>query len=228
MADLVPVSTPNTKVPTRAQLSQYSVNRPGWEAVRQSLYDFQSYPQAGSTFLAFFALPVGQSGKTLSDTNMSLAGQLPKNQEFLIQSVEILLFPSVPTVAASMPAAFGAPAVPALVNDTYIVGRSGNLQLVIGSKPYLQEAPLGRFPPKTRMEIDAALSDATTAGANLATRVAIAFWAGRPYILDPSPLLLPENQNFSLTLSWPEGAQAIANPARIGVVLDGILYRRSQ
>lgn len=31
------------QVPTRAQLSKYSVNRPGWEAIRQSLYDFAAY-----------------------------------------------------------------------------------------------------------------------------------------------------------------------------------------
>src|SRR6516225_6768164 len=127
MADLVtgtigPALSPSSTVPTRAQLSKYSVNRPGWEAIRQSLYDYQAYPALGATFLAFFTLPVGQGGKTLSDTNMNLAGQLPKNQEFLIQSVEVLLYPSAPTVAAQMPSSFGASAVQSLINDTYIVG----------------------------------------------------------------------------------------------------------
>ncbi|MGZ7265373.1 hypothetical protein ACXWP3_09695, partial [Streptococcus pyogenes] len=61
-------------VPTRAELSKYSVNRPGWEAIKQSLYDYQAYAAAGQTNLTFFALPVGQSSKTLSDTNMTLAG----------------------------------------------------------------------------------------------------------------------------------------------------------
>lgn len=216
------------KVPTRAQLSKYSVNREGWEAIRQSLYDYQAYAQAGQTQLTFFALPVGQGGKTLSDTNMTLAGQLPKNQEFLLQSIEVFFSPTTPTVAAQMPAAFGAQAAALLVNDSYIVGRGGNLTLTVGSKPYLQEAPLGRFPQKAHFAVDAALSDATTAGAALQNRAAFGFWTGRPYLLDPAPLLLVENQNFSITLSWPEGVQAITNPGRIGVILDGILYRRSQ
>lgn len=215
-------------VPTRAQLSKYSVNRPGWEAIRQSLYDFQAYQAAGVTQLTFFALPAGQGGKTLSDTNMTLAGQLPKNQEFLVQSIEVVFLPTTPTVAAQMPAAFGAQAVAQIVNDAYIFGRSGNLNLTIGSKPYLQEAPLGRFPQKAHFAVDAALADVSTAAGNQQSRVSFGFWTGRPYLLDPAALLLPENQNFSITLAWPEGVQAISNPARVGVILDGILYRRSQ
>lgn len=218
----------NQAVPTRAQLSKYSVNRPGWEAIKQSLYDYQAYAAAGQTNLTFFALPVGQSNKTLSDTNMTLAGQLPKNQEFLIQSIEVFFSPTTPTVAAQMPAAFGAQAIAQIINDSYIVGRAGNLTLTIGSKPYLQEAPLGRFPQKAAFTVDGALADVTTAGASLQSRLAFGQWRGRPYLLDPAPLLLPENQNFSVSLAWPEGVQAITNPGRIGVILDGILYRRSQ
>lgn len=218
----------NQAVPTRAQLSKYSVNRPGWEAIKQSLYDYQVYAAAGQSQLTFFALPVGQGGKTNSDTNMTLAGQLPKNQEFLIQSIEVFFSPTTPTVAAQMPAAFGAQAIAQIVNDSYIVGRAGNLNLTIGSKPYLQEAPLGRFPQKAAFSVDGALADVSTAGASFQSRMAFGQWRGRPYLLDPAPLLLPENQNFSVSLGWPEGVQAITNPGRIGVILDGILYRRSQ
>lgn len=218
----------NGNVPTRAELSRYSVNRPGWEAIKQSLYDYQAYAAAGQAQLSFFQQPVGQASKTLSDTNMTLAGQLPKNQEFLITSLEVWFVPTTPTVAAQMPAAFGAQAISQIVNDAYIVGRAGNLNLTIGAKPYLQEAPLGRFPSKAYFDLHAAAADVTTAGANLQSRIAYGHWCGRPYLLDPAPLLLPENQNFSVSLNWPEGVQAITNPGRIGVILDGILYRRSQ
>lgn len=217
----------NRAVPNRAELSKYSVNRPGWEAIRQSLYDFQVYAAAGQSQLSFFTSPVG-GARTLSDTNMTLAGQLPKNQEFLVQSIEVFFSPTTPTVAAQMPAVFGAQAAAQIVNDSYIVGRSGNLVLTIGSKPYLQESPLGRFPQKAAFTLEAGLSDVSTAGASFQSRVTFGKWAGRPYLLDPAALLLPENQNFSVALSWPEGLQAISNPARIGVILDGILYRRSQ
>lgn len=217
----------NRGVPTRAELSRYSVNRAGWEAVRQSLYDYQVYAAAGQSQLSFFVSPVGGT-RTASDTNMTLAGQLPKNQEFLVQSVEVFFTPTTPTVAAQMPASFGAQAAAQIVNDSFIVGRSGNLTFTIGSKPYLQDAPLGRFPQKAYFCVEGAAADTSTAGVNLQSRIVYGHWGGRPYLLDPAPLLLPENQNFAVTLSWPEGAQAITSPGRIGVILDGILYRRSQ
>ena len=217
-------------VPDRSDLRKYSVNREGWEVVSQTLYDFQAYAAAGQTQLTFFQVPVGQGGKTLSDTNMKLAGQLPANQEFLVSSIEIYFYSTVPAVAADNPAAFGAGAIADNINDVWTVGRTGNLSLEIGAKPYLQEAPLGRFPPKTYMHVEAALSDATTAAADLQSRIAFAHWAGRPYFLEPEKLRLISTQNFAITLNWPEGIQALpsGNPGRIGVVLDGVLFRKSQ
>jgi len=219
-----------TSVPNRTQLAKYSVNRPGWEAIRQTLYDFQAYAAAGQTQLIFFQVPSGQSGKTNSDTNMTLAGQLPANQEFLVQSVEVHFFPTVPAVVAQNPASYGAGAIAQIVNDAYIVGRTGNLSIVVGSKPYLQEAPLGRFPPKVHFDVHAAASDASTAAASQQARINAPFWVGRPYLLSPAEIYLVSTQNFSVTLAWPEGVQALpsTNPGRIGVVLDGFLYRRSQ
>lgn len=220
---------PSPQVPNRKMLSQYVVNREGWEGIKQTLYDFQPYAAAGSTQLNFFALPIGQGGKTQSDTNMTLAGQLPTNQEFLVQSIEVHFFPTTPTVAADMPSAIGARAVANALNDEYIFRRSGNLNLFIGSKTYLEEAPLQKFPPKAYYDITgSAASDTTTAAADAAFRATFAKACGRPYMLHPASLLLTSNQNFAVSLNWPEGAQAITNPARVGVSLDGFLYRRSQ
>lgn len=218
-------------VPSHTEMqNKYSVNRPGWEVIRQSLYDFQAYAAAGQSVLTFFAVPVGQSGKTSTDTNMSLAGQLPLNQDFLVQSIEIIFFPVVPNVAADAPAAFGAQAIAQRINDTYLVHRTGNLNLNIGSKSYLQEAPLGRFPPKTHFRLDGTIADQSTIAASLQSRVVNGYWEGRPYLIAPAQLQLTSTQNFNVTLNWPEGVQALPSgaPGRIGVVLDGLLYRRSQ
>lgn len=214
-------------IPSRQNLAKYNVNRPGWEAIRQSLYDFQAYAAAGQSTLTFFAVPNGQSSKTLSDTNMTLAGQLPAAQEFLVNSIEVVFFPTVPVVAADNPAAQGAKAIANIVNDVYKFYRTGNLTFTIGSKPYLQEAPLGRFPAKTQFKIDGATALAGEV-ADAQARIFYAQSIGRPYLLSPADLRLTSSQNFSVSLNWPEGVQAITNPGRVGVILDGILYRRSQ
>lgn len=214
-------------VPGRGELSKFVVNRAGWEAIKQTFYDFQAYAAAGVTTLNFFALPVGQGGKTLSDTNMTLAGQLPTNQEFLVTGIQVYFLAGTPTVAKSMPSIFGAPAIASNVNDAYIFRRQGHLIFTIGSKDYLQEAPLFKFPQKNSFHAEAGYAGTTalSAGARATT---YGDANGAPYMLSPANLLLTSNQNFSVSLNWPEGVQAITDPARVGVVLDGILYRRSQ
>src|SRR5690606_31817872 len=131
---------------SRESLLKYAVNREGWEVIKQTLYDFQPYDSLGHNQLTFFALPLGRCGKTLSDTNMTLAGQLPTNQEFLVTSCEVHFYPSTPTPSGptALPAdgAESPASLADIVNDTYIFYRSGNLQMIVGSKPYLQEAPL--------------------------------------------------------------------------------------
>lgn len=221
-------------IPSFRELDAFAVNKAGWEAIRQSLYDSQAYAAAGANTLTFFQLPIGQGTgfgggvKTYSDTNMQLAGQMPANQVFLVQSIEVLFWPTTPTVAAQMPAAFGAQAIAQIVNDAYIFRRSGNLAFNIGAKAYLQEAPLGRFPGKTKFKIDTALTDVSTTGASLQSRIAFGDVEGRPYTITPGDIQLESSQNFNVQLSWPEGLQVITNPARVFVVLDGVLYRRSQ
>mgnify|MGYP000960570814 FL=1 len=67
------------KAPAFASLAQnYGVNVANVvEAIRQPIYDTVTYAAAGQTNLTFFALPIGQGGKTKVDTNMTTAGSLP-------------------------------------------------------------------------------------------------------------------------------------------------------
>ncbi len=218
----------NGQIPTLASLQEFDVNRRGeYEGIRQTFYDSATYANAGQTQLQFFQSPRGQAGKTVADTNMTSAGQLPQPQHFLVESIEILLFPGIlPTTQLTTIAA------PEFANDMYTVEKSGSLNFFIGSKTYLEEAPIGRFPPKTKMGVESAhaISELQAAAANSELQVSTdyAAWAGRPYYLDPPVLLVP-NQNFDVTLNWPT---VVALPsgvdARVVVVLDGILYRQSQ
>lgn len=216
------------------QLNRFRVNRPGEkEYTRQSLYDIQTYAAAGQQQLLFFQVPKGQGGKTINDTNMEAAGQLPNPKMFLVESIEILFFPGVlPTTAVASAAIAVPPAVPNFANDVYTVAKSGSLKFFIGSKTYLEEAPIGRFPPKTRLESDPAMSlggGVTGAGDFVVNNAAdYASFAGRPYRIEPNILLEP-NQNFVVELNWPAVvALPSTTAARIGVVLDGQLIRNSQ
>ncbi len=208
-------------IPSLAELSQFNVNRPDQvEAIKASLYDSQAYAQAGQTQLSFFQTPKGgSSGKTLADTNMTAAGSLPAPQSFLVRSIEIYFF-ALNTVSAT-----GA-IVAANWNDEYTFRKSGWLELFIGSKPYLDEAPLIKFPPRTGLGGVGAVSDTTTAAASRVTKIDYATGVGEVYEMVP-PILLVPTQNFELTLNWP-AAVAITVAARVVVSMQGILYRNSQ
>lgn len=226
-------------------LNQYKVNRPGQsEAVRQRLYDFQLYPTAGQAQMTFFALPIGQgvtsslgavvgTSKTYADTNMENSGALPRPKSYLVESIEIVFEPgssaAANTFLQTRPDAFLAAAaatVTAQLADINALRISGWLEFYIGSKTYLWEAPLGAFPPKVRLEMDAAIASNSATTAEIALMAAK--FGGRPYYLDP-PITLDSLQNFAVYLKWPG---AVATPSgfngRIGVVFDGVMYRLSQ
>ena len=204
---------------TIAQLQRYNVNLDQWEAIKQSLYDYQTYALAGTTQQIFFAVPAGQGGKTKEDTNMTLAGQLPTNNLMLVESIEISF------TSNTLPSIAGVDGVISSINDAYIFRRRGWLLFTIGQKDYLTEGALMRFPEKAYFETSAAVSQAGEV-ADAAQRVGYATARGRPYLLNP-PLLLIENQNFQVALNWPT-AQPITADARVGVILDGQFYRRAQ
>lgn len=210
-------------IPTLDQLESYNVNRAGQiEGIRQSLYDFQTYAATGQTSLTFFQVPVGQGGKTIADTNMEAAGSLPAPKRFLVESIELYFYSGALVDTFTVAAA----ALPQQADDTYAVAKSGSLNLFIGSKNYLEEATLGRFPPSTGIRVDAAnASNSATVGE---VKTQYATMAGRVYTMEP-PILLVPTQNFKVTLTWPA---VVALPSgiagRIGVVMNGILYRNSQ
>lgn len=205
-----------------SQLNPYNPNRPdAVEAIWQPQYDFQAYPTVGQTQLQFFQVPVGQSGKTLADTNMLLAGQFPAPTAFLCTAIMVAFFPNSAVNAPGKTAA--AATVATNINDVTAVANTGYLQLTIGSKVYNTDAPLGKFPPNFSVGGLQAAAGTYAAGTQIITDFARAI--GRYYEI--TPLLIPMSQNFSVGLFWPT-AQAIVTIGRIGVILDGFYYRQSQ
>ena len=208
-------------VPSLQDLQQYSVNvANNVEGIRASLYDFQSYAQAGQTGLDFFQVPQGQSSKTLADTNMPTAGSLPNPMSFLVTNIQIFFFP------AAKISILGADAIADALNDVQAVGQGGWLEFYIGSKNYIQEGPIMRFPPKNGLIVSSSMDSQTTPAASLQTKNSYANFGGAIWELKP-PILLNPTQNFRVSLKWPT-AVAVSALARMGIVMEGLLYRLSQ
>jgi hypothetical protein len=243
------VTLPNGQImqaPSIANVqANYAVTLNKYEQSRGTLYDGLVYPAAGTTQLTFFSVPIGQgtsvlgtpAAKNLSDTNLTLAGQLPSTQKFLIERISLKVQPSTPSNNASIidPAYLGAPIAFNPINDVWYILRSGNLTLTLANKVYVQEAPCDVFPPDSAMRIDTALAQESltntgnTTGNN-ALEIGFAQSYGLTYDLDPDNLLIDSNMSFQLTLTWPEGVQALPSgkPARIFARLQGTLYRMVQ
>jgi hypothetical protein len=217
-----------------ADTQRFAVNLNSYETLTQSLYDSAAYPTTGISQLTFFQYPIGAGisvisagPKTGEDTNMQGSGALPNMQGYVVTSVELDIQPDIPFTAASMPAAFGAQAIATSINDVWRVRSTGYLNFNIGSKSYLFEGPLMKFPASNDFEINAAVSDATTPAAAFQTRIAYGKAVGPAYILSPNNLLLIPMQNFNVSLNWAT-LQPVATTMRIFARFMGQLLRASQ
>ncbi|MGH7886248.1 MAG: hypothetical protein ACREPG_00155 [Candidatus Binatia bacterium] len=241
----------NGFAPSTSYLRRFAVNRPGQpEVIRQTLYDAELYPLAGQQQVLLFQRQIGAgfttaigaavgSPKTLADTNMTLAGQLPALLNFVLQSIELRFEPGRSAVAQTfLPAVWSDATDPASLvaanaglaawNDFQQFVLSGWLVLRIGNKDYLTEAPLNRFPPKTRYDLFSAFAADGPVTTPAVYRAQVADMGGRPYFIDP-PISLMSNQNFSVTLFFPSAIPTISGfNARVNCVLDGFTFRASQ
>lgn len=203
---------------------QWSVNMtPTMEAISQPLYSYQAYPTAGASVLTFFQTPA-TGAITAEDTNMQLAAQLPAPQKFLIQGIGIdFLSGQSPILGPRADAAISQ------ANDFYAVLRRGAFNLTVGTKSYLDMAPLMALPPRAHFDMNSAIASSTTPAAALQTLASSAWSEGD--VFRPIPILLEAGQNFKCTLGFPAGPVALPSAdaaARIGIILYGTLYRAPQ
>ncbi len=149
---------------------------------------------------------------------MEAAGSLPAPKSFLVQTIELYAFPGSGVSADSTTIAAAKN-----LQDMYAFAKGGWLEFYIGSKAYLDEAPLLKFPPRSGLTGMAFAGDTT---ANTGTRIDYASMGGPVYEMNP-PILLVPTQNFKVTLNW---SAAITLNANLPILcnLGGILYRNSQ
>ncbi len=214
---------------TQAELQAHATQLSNQDVIYNPLYDASSYPTAGQTQLNFFATPVGQGTtsapgangtKTLADTNLNSAGQLTKGNEFFMTGQEFLFFPGQnPEQQTAGTAANG------FANDTYDLSKSGYYTLQVQNRNFIQDGPIGVFPPSVRLALTAAVGGTDTAGTQSISNITYAAMAGQHYSI--VPVYLTANLGFTAVLNWP-AAVTLSATARIFNRMTGYLVRNAQ
>lgn len=191
----------------RVRLPNYS------EVIWQPLYDYQVLSASAVSSQRFFATPIGQSNKTIVDTNMQLSGQLSKGQAFMVTGIQVEMYPGV---------ALNTAAQSEFLQDVYNFYNTGALKLTIGSKDYIVQGNLLKFAPVNFFDGFAAVSDTTAATLN---SYAFLRPGGREYSV--RELLLEPNMSFNVELlNLPALPSTVAG--KVGVTLNGFLARNAQ
>jgi hypothetical protein len=201
-----------------ADLQQYNPNRADQvEGIWQPFYHKVAYAAAGQAALQFFN--VAFSGD-YTVTNMPAAAFFPAPTAFLVRAIMLNFIPgSANAVSNTAPAASQV----ANFNDVISLANSGYVEFVIGGKVYLRDSPSGRFAPN--YGISAAVAVGATLTAPVQTVFDYARAAGRYYEI--TPFLIPQTQNFSVTLYTPT-VVAVQAGANVIATMDGFYYRQSQ
>lgn len=190
----------------------------GQEVITQPVYDSVTFAAAAAMAkTTLFQTPIGQAGKTLAQTNMQLAGQLPNPQRLMVRSIQLgFSSNTTPTDASNL-----------LENCSFT--------LVVGKKPML-EIPCIYLTAGCGAILNAA-AQVGTAPAGTAVAYSTAngvqdqsnrFWLSVPFMIE-------QGETFQVVIT-PETAfnfqAAGTNPAGVGttirVALSGELYRSIQ
>lgn len=221
---------------TRAQLQQHRVTVPGVkDSIWNPLYDYQTYANAGVLSMTFFSNPIGSGttsapgasgSKTQDDTNMVSSSQLAQGNEFYCTAVEFLFWPGIEPGRGAIALAN----VGLFADDVWTLLKSGTLTLTVQQRNYVQDSPLGKFPPANRMTVQSAVDVVADTNATAAPTVEeIVYATGVGMIYQIVPVYIVSNQNFNVTVNWPAVvALPSATDGRVGVRLRGYLIRDAQ
>lgn len=187
----------------------------------QPLYDTQTILAAGALSLTYFQAPIGagQSNfaaagvtKSLADTNMTLAGQLPAGYNFRVLGIRAQPMFSMNAADAAR----------------WSIG--GVLRFTIASKDYLQ-LPLDTVPAGAGPY--GFFTQAMAANQSVAAHGFPSL--GNAYVIGKKPLELSATQNFVVTLQWPALVTVtstvptqVAAGLPVRIYLDGFYYRPVQ
>jgi len=190
---------------------------PFLDVIVEPRYDTQTILAAGALSLTYFQVPIGQGvtnfaaagTKSLADTNMDLAGQLPAGYNFKITGFRIQ------------------PAFTLTSADVRNWSAGAWMEFTIGSKPFLR-VPIDTIPQGNG---PSGYGGATATAADRVVSHGIPM-LGNSYGIGRKPLDLYQTQNFSVTLRWQSLSPVTSVvPAQVAaglpvrVYMDGYLTR---
>ena len=218
------------------------------ETLHQPLYSaFDFNTGTAPTTAALFGYAVGQqlagavagTNATLLHTNMQQQGTLPAPKLFLITGIRIvpveldsgLTDPLDNTAGASNAAQTYTGQDSNLLEDLLRLVYGSYLDLFIGNKSYLQ-VPTWFCPGNTGIDgVAAAFGIVGASATNLSEtqRFLTHHSAGKYFALAQYPIVLPNQQVFSLSLNFPQTSRPAFGARRLVYgVLDGLLGREVQ
>ncbi len=214
------------------KLQRFAMLRQGEEAIPYTLFHHKNLAAGTlSVKYTFFNVPVGaqdpDTGAAASeeDTNMYQAGLLSAPNRFLVRKIHV---PVTTITNETIPVGSVTDgAVESKVDDIAKVTLRGLVLFKLLNKEYLRVAPIAKFP--AGYGLYGALSAATTVAA---TTISNAFVSnGMPSWNEGYPDALPlETQtSFEGSVGFPKSPQPVTtNAIRLGMMLDGVMYRPEQ
>lgn len=188
------------------------------ETIDQPVYD--SFSVAANTAFpktVLFQTPIGQSGKTLAQTNMIQAGQLVNPQKLIVRAIRVWVANNV---------------TPTDLNNFL---QNVSFTLTVGKKPMLECIPA--FLPAACGAVVNSIAQVGTAPAGSAVSYSTGNGIAdtRAAFTLNNPFAIETGESFNVTLNPETGFNTQANttnPPGVGmtvyVVLDGDLYRGVQ
>ena len=197
------------------------------EAILQPLYHYKNLAAAAVSPLTFFGVQQGGSDPdtgavaSAEDTNMKQAGALPRTNRFLVQKIRVPIIP-VTTLVTPVSGAVPVAATEDLSDDIARLVYRGRLIFTIMTKPYLEIAPLGECAAGYGLTGMMGLASFQTSNLQ---KVVVNNGGTLPDAGRKVMLPLTDNSTFNVIVDFPKATLTLAVAVRIGVVLDGVLYR---
>lgn len=198
-----------------------------YEYIHYPFYSYQQYLRAGGVVFNFFNQTIGGT-VTLADTNMPTAGNFQGGWNFLVMSIccKFRLLTNDLTVWDGTDAS-------TIVSDLMAgFAQGGVLTWTINAFQYLQLPLPFLLAPPADGEEDLQWAGAKSATVSKPPQATLS--SKRHGMALTRPVLIESGQTFGIQISYPSGLVPViatgivndtTNPLKIGVELDGILFR---